>query len=172
MSLSRCGECGSDASLVPKEQLAYALRGLVREASGLLRSTTHDSAARVRQGGWSAIEYVAHLRDVCVLFERRIRQLVDTDVYDLEVVDHDAMVAEGRYNELDRAAIADDLDRAGSRLADVIASLDDDAWGRIGRRADEERTVLEIAQRAVHEATHHLLDVRRLLAGAGGASKT
>lgn len=164
MSLPPCAECGFDAAEVPNEQLAEALRDLLNEASRQLRSTAGDSAVRARSGGWSAIEYVAHLRDVCTLFERRIRQLVETEDQELEVVDHDAAVVAGRYNELDPGAVADDLDRAGARLADVIRSLDGDAWRRIGRKAGEERTVLEIAQRAVHEATHHLLDVRRLLA--------
>ena len=47
------------------------------------------------------------------------------------------------------------------RLASTIEAVPDGGWDRVGIRRDEERSVLFTARRAVHEGSHHLLDIGR-----------
>ena len=47
------------------------------------------------------------------------------------------------------------------RLAATVDAVPDDGWERVGIRGGEERSVLVTARRAVHEGSHHLLDIGR-----------
>jgi len=44
-----------------------------------------------------------------------------------------------------------------------LEALTPDQWERAGTRDGEHRTVLDLARRGVHEGTHHLLDIGRVL---------
>jgi hypothetical protein len=70
---------------------------------------------------------------------------------------------------LDRETVADDLDDAADTFATVLAELADDEWRLptvTGR--GQPATVAELAVIAVHEGSHHLLDVGRVLRAARG----
>jgi hypothetical protein len=60
-------------------------------------------------------------------------------------------------------AVADELADGAEGLAARLEGLTPEQWQRSGTRAGERRTVLEIAQRAGHEGSHHLLDIGRVL---------
>ncbi len=79
----------------------------------------------------------------------------------LEGPGRDEAAIERRYNEDDPAAVAEALAAVAERLASTVEAVPDDGWDRVGIRRDEERSVLFTARRAVHEGSHHLLDIGR-----------
>jgi hypothetical protein len=170
MAMPPCVECGFD----PRAEEPGRLPDRIRERADRLgaRLLGADPAAlRVRRAGtaWCALEYAGHVGDVLELFDRRVRRIRVEDGADLEVVDHNRRVAERRYRELDPALLARRVRAGAARLADTLAATPPGDWERAGRRAGEVRTIAEIAYRAVHEETHHLQDIDRLV-GVPGAS--
>jgi hypothetical protein len=143
---------------------------MIRRWAAAYRSvlaSTPDQQLRARQadGVWSPIEYAAHVRDVFSLFERRVRAIIDQPGIALEIINHDAAVTAGRYNRLEPHRLADELLGCAEQLAGTLERIRADQWQLHGIRNGERRKIAEIAQRAVHEARHHLRDIRLQLAG-------
>lgn len=113
---------------------------------------------------WSPLEYATHVRDVLLLFTRRILAILSADEPELEVVSHDELVAAGAYNLLDPGQVTAEIHDAAQRLAAILQDIAPVEFARRGFRDGEERTILEIAQRAAHESQHHLFDMARALA--------
>ena len=164
--MTRCEECAFDFESVSPESAPATVRDFGRRyrapLTRLLKGED-ESVLRARPAPdvWSAIEYAAHVRDVFTLFDRRVAQIVAEDEPDLEVVDHDAVVAAGDSNTLAPAAVTDELATAADGLAGRLEGLTPEQWDRAGTREGERRTVLDIARRAAHEGNHHLLDIGR-----------
>ena len=167
--MERCEECGFDPESVTPATAAGAVRELgPRYRAPLTRFLPgEDGAAVLSQRPapqvWSAIEYAGHVRDVLVLVDRRVAQVLAEHDPELEPVDLEAAVEGGGYRELDALTVADELAAAADRLASALEALAPEDWKRSGRRAGEPRSVLDMARRAVHEGSHHLLDVGRVL---------
>lgn len=170
--MDRCGECGFDPDGVTPETAADSVRAFARRYQAPLTRFLPDEdgtavlRTRPENGGWSALEYAAHVADVFRLFARRVAQLQATDGASLEVIDHEAVVASGAYDELDPADVAADVASAAAALADALAGLTEVEWRHRGIRAGEPRTMVDLTRRAVHEGSHHLLDVGRALRAA------
>src|ERR671918_316567 len=101
-------------------------------------------------------------------FGRRVRcARADTGPDETEV-DWEGKVATASPT-LEREAVADDLDDAADSFATTLAELNDDEWRLptiTGR--GQPVTVADLATMAVHEGSHHLLDVGRVLRSARG----
>jgi len=172
--VDRCDECGFDPETVTPVAAPDGVRDIGRKWQAPLTRFLHgedgDTLVRVRPapGAWSAIELAAHLRDVLGLFDRRVHQIVETDNPVLEIVEHDAVVRHGDYNALPRVQVLAEIQSAATTLASTFATLPEPAWSRTGTRDGAVRTPLELAQRAVHEGRHHLLDAGRALRAARG----
>jgi hypothetical protein len=157
-----------DPGRVADGELAGEIRRLgSRYRAPLTRLLPGEDGAVLRERPeptvWSAIEYAAHVRDVFELFDRRVAVILTEDHPVFEVIDHDRAVVEGRYRDLDPGVVADMTATWAEALAARLDGLDASDWDRWGTREGETRTVREIAQRAVHEAHHHLLDIGRVL---------
>jgi hypothetical protein len=61
-----------------------------------------------------------------------------------------------------------EIDAVTSALAERLASLDPGDWSRSGVREGEELSIHWLAVNAVHEGSHHLLDIGRALRTARG----
>lgn len=112
---------------------------------------------------WSPLEYAAHMSDVVLLFSRRIEAILREQQPQLEVMAHDEIVALGRYNLLDPQRLAEETRDTARSLATTLDGLEPIDSAHRGFRDGEERTVLEITRRAVHESRHHLQDIARAL---------
>jgi hypothetical protein len=126
-----------------------------------------DGDAVLRQrpapGVWSALEYAAHVRDVFSWYDERVGRSLVEDRPTFEGPGPDARAEEGRYNEQDPLAVADELAANAEKLAATIEAVPEGGWDRVHVRNGEERSVLFTARRAVHEGNHHLLDIGRVL---------
>ena len=167
-----CQECGFDPDSVSPATAADAVRAFARRYRAPLTRFLPDEdggtvlRARPEGGGWTALEYAAHVADVFALFGRRVEQLRAADGATLEVVDHDAVVRSGAYEGLEPSTVAERVDDAANALADAFSGLTAEEWSHCGTRVGEPRSMLELARRAVHEGSHHLLDVGRALRAA------
>ncbi len=171
-----CPECGLDYEEMPVAEAIAAIRGLGRRyRAPLTRLLPGEDDAVLRQhpapGAWSALEYAAHVRDVFGFYEVWIRQILASDRPELEGPEADEMAREARYNEQDPGGVAEGVEVRAEALAATLERVPDDGWARVGIRRGEERSVLFTARRAVHEGSHHLLDIGRTLrtvrSGAG-----
>jgi DinB superfamily len=171
--MERCEECGFDPAELRPQDTIVAIRSFGRRyRAPLTRGLAgEDLDAIVRAspgpGVWSALEYAAHVSQLFAEFDGRVRAALAGDVPD-EVVDWEGRVAAASAG-LEREATAEAVDDAADSLATTLSELNEDEWelptvtGR-GR----EVPVSELAVIAVHEGSHHLLDVGRVLRSARG----
>jgi hypothetical protein len=77
--------------------------------------------------------------------------------------DQDQRAIDERYNEQDVARVLDGLTTAADGLVVVLRDVDANDWGRLGHFSWGDRDMLTMARNAVHEGSHHLRDVDRVL---------
>jgi hypothetical protein len=172
--MERCEECGFDPAELRPPQMVVAIRSFGRRyrvplSRGL---PAEDLDVIVRRspapGVWSALEYTGHVGHLFRTFDDRVRCALAGAEPDEPVVDWEGWVAAASPT-LERAATADALDEAAGGLATTLDELNGAEWdlpGMTGRG----RTVpvAELATIAVHEGSHHLLDIGRVLRAARG----
>jgi hypothetical protein len=175
MQTEPCEECRFDPSDLGPDDVSGAVRDLGRKYRAPLSRFLpgEDGSALVRSRSapdvWTPLEYACHVRDVLDVFARRVQRTLAEDDPDYGWWDHEAAVADERYNEQDAGAVADALAANAETFASVLETVPPDGWDRTGRRRDGEPfTVLGLARFAVHEGRHHLLDVGRGLRTARG----
>ena len=167
MSGARCDECGFDYEALSPADIPASIRAFAKRYRAPLSRFLpgEDGDALVRQrptpDTWSALEYAAHVRDVFAAYDRWIRRCLEEDRPVLGGPNADLLAAERNYNEDDPEAVADALAANAERLAATVEALPEGGWSRAGVRRNEERSVLFTARRAVHEGSHHLLDIGR-----------
>jgi hypothetical protein len=161
-----CPECGFDARQVtPAEIAGQTLTLAAPWATVLRRSDVRDRPApRV----WSPLEYGCHVRDVCRVFEGRVRLMLAKDAPEFENWDQDAAAVADRYHQQDPAVVSAELSAASAVTAAVFAGVGVDQWQRTGLRGNGSQfTVHSLGQYFLHDLTHHLVDVRAQRAGGG-----
>ena len=171
--MERCEECGFDPADLRPPQLVVALRSFGRRyrvplTRGLPGEDLDAIVRRAPAGGWSALEYVGHVGHLFRTFDDRVRCALAGEDPDEPVVDWEGWVAAASPG-LEREATASELAVAANGLATTLDELNGKEWelptltGR-GRPVP----VVELATIAVHEGSHHLLDVGRVLRAARG----
>jgi hypothetical protein len=157
-----CPECGFDW-----ESTSEALIGALRSARPAFAEAVADRdmeglRRRPDPETWSAIEYVGHTADGVDWYDARISSVLERDLPQLTPRDWDSFTEERRYDLRPISELLDAVEAQCEGLATRLDGLDDDGWGRIGIGSDgDDRSVLVLARRAVHEVHHHLHDVRR-----------
>jgi hypothetical protein len=123
-------------------------------------------------GIFSPMQYAAHVRDIQRVYGDRILLMLDEDSPVFPQLNPD----EGewdRYNGLDAGELADDIEAQARRLAGILNTLKPEDWSRTmirdgGGDGVFEFTVVGLANYAVHESHHHLLDANGTLKPATG----
>lgn len=153
-----CPECGFDTGTVAGQDVAEMLR----TSAGLWQDTLRRNDVRERRdpSTWSPLEYGAHVRDVCRLFDTRLKLMLTQEDPEFENWDQDATAIADRYGEQDPAFVAAEIDEAARTLAEHFDQVSGQRWQRTGRRTDGARfTVDSFARYFVHDVVHHLHDV-------------
>ncbi len=84
----------------------------------------------------------------------------------LEPMLNDLRARRFRYNELDPAAVLDELARTAAGFLDEVDRMPADGWHRGATRLPQEwRTARWVVRHTAHEGVHHLADIRRVLGG-------
>lgn len=160
-----CPECGYVAGEVTMDRLPAAIRDNATAWEAHLAAPT--AADRPRPDVWSTLEYAAHVRDVHRTFAGRARLMLAEDEPVFPDWDQDAAAVDARYDLQDPAIVAEELLDAADAAAAVYESVPPGAWGRRGMRSNgSEFTVETIARYHLHDAVHHLWDVRAAAKGA------
>lgn len=157
---TRCPDCGFDAAAVDVARMADLLSANVAEWTALLA----DAQARTRPDDetWSTLEYGCHVRDVFIVFDERLRRMLEEDGPQFENWDQDAAAVEQRYDLQDPAIVAAELVTAGRACADRWNTVAESDWPRTGDRSDGSSFTIEtFARYLMHDPVHHLADVRR-----------
>ncbi|MFC9895344.1 DinB family protein [Nocardia sp. NPDC127579] len=172
-----CPECGFDASATPFAAVPDLTRSYAARLSAAL--TRGDAAVRPNGSTWSALEYAAHVRDVCRIFVFRADIAVRRGAVDPEVPGFDATTGDSDgvpllsnwdqdrtalaadYGAQDPAVIAVELGAAAESVARAWDSVPAGELGSIVRRSDgSDFTVESLARYFLHDVVHHVHDVR------------
>ena len=155
-----CPECGFDAGSYDPSGIADTLHANAAAWVELLEAD--DVRERPSPQLWSALEYGCHVRDVFVLFNERLRMMLDHDDPTYQNWDQDATAISERYNEQDPADVSAALLHAAESLADRFQTVQGEQWQRPGTRSDGAKfTVHSFAQYLIHDPIHHLHDVHQ-----------
>ncbi len=155
---TQCPDCGFEAASVPAADIATLVTASTDPWPEVLARP--DAKDRPDPATWSPLEYACHVRDVCRLFEQRVRLMLTQEAPVFANWDQDETAVAQRYGEQDPAVVARELVEAAAGLAGAYAAVPDSAWGRTGLRSDgSEFTVLTLGQYALHDLVHHLRDV-------------
>ena len=170
-----CEECGFDARAW-KVRDAQSLLGATGDwwRMALAGIDADVLKARPAPGVWSALEYGVHTALVLAMHRVGIEMITATDGVVLPAVPAvgDA-AADDDPARLDPDAVIADLEREASALAATAAAVDRPAWRHVGTLQDGGAIQAEAALfHAVHDASHHLMDVSRGLAAlTAGANR-
>ena len=154
-----CPECG----LVAGEVAPTAVAGRVIDDLPRWEAVLARVEARERPSPttWSPTEYACHVRDVFVLFGERIQLMLDEDDPLFANWDQDQTAIDDDYAAQRPSEVAAQLVAAGRAIASTFDAVPPDAWQRTGRRSNGSTfTVETLAQYFLHDAVHHLHDVR------------
>jgi hypothetical protein len=155
-----CTTCPLDYAAVEVGAIADRVRAVVRELRALV-SDASDGALRrhPRDGVWSPLEYLCHVRDVYVSATIRLYRVRTEDAPQVEPMFNDLRTARFRHNEADPIAVLSELDLVVAGFADELSSVRD--WDRtLTRLPGENRTARWLARQSLHEGLHHLHDIR------------
>ena len=153
-----CPDCHFDASSVAVEQIAAATITVTDRLIATLDRP--DAAVRPAPQTWSALEYVAHVRDVCTVFGERARLMRDEDDPQFADWDQDRTALEQRYWEAEPGPLAEQTRTAAAGAAAVFAAVGPDQWERPGRRSNGSQfTLATLGRYFLHDLHHHAWDV-------------
>jgi DinB family protein len=167
MEPERCAECGFDATLLTTADAITALRSLGRRWREAFEDVP-DEILRRRPAPdvWSPLEYGAHTRDVLALIGHGVDEILNDTHPTFPVIEPEPDAPDHGYNALDP-------DRVLSKLADNAAVMADRAaralpqhWSRTATIGGDEVDAGWLLRHAVHDATHHLRDVQKILGHA------
>jgi hypothetical protein len=153
-----CQDCGFDAGATP----ATAVPRIVDEV--LLRFAERladeDATTRPAPEVWSPTEYACHVRDVCEVFDGRLRAMLDESDPLFENWDQDATALQRRYWRQRSLPVAAELDAGAARILATITGVTGEQWSRPGRRSNGSVfTVETLVQYFAHDLVHHAHDI-------------
>ncbi len=174
LTTETCEECGFDAG-------AWRVRDAVTilDAAGFWWQLATDGvaaadlAARPAPGVWSALEYGVHTASVTAVLRAGIERVLASDGVQLPAP---PVVADAAPDDvpavLDPTEILDAVAREGRALAALARSADEAAWAHRGSAAGVPVEAHALLVHAVHDVTHHQMDVGRGLAALGVGTPT
>jgi hypothetical protein len=172
-----CPECGLAYDSVSQGDAVVAVRSFPRRYREALAGPADDPAwdrivrRRPSPEVFSAIEYTGHVAMAIENWTARLQKVLVEDDYVFTPTDVAATVRDQHFETQPVEAVLDRLDQAAPRFADAIAHLSHAQLERTFLRARTPRTVRWIFQQVVHEGSHHLRDVARVLREATAAER-
>jgi hypothetical protein len=166
MPVERCEECGFDSEDWSDEAALEGIGQLPvqwREAVAGLQA--HELQRRPIPEMWSIAEYTDHVREV--LFAMRF--MLDSALNQPEVNLGEAPEPEFAPTPrvIDVPLALSGLEREARALRDRLGELTEASWGWTAIIGADEVDAHWVCRHAVHDASHHLGDVRRLREALG-----
>jgi hypothetical protein len=156
-----CAECGFRYDLDNAPAAAADIRRLAGEVAAELR-TPADLATRRRPELWSPLEYGCHLRDVLLVQRERVLTARRDNGFVCTTMGRDIRVEHEGYADQLPVDVARQLTDAALLFGNVLDRLGDD-WDNTMVYSWPEPHLASlrwVAVHTVHEAQHHLRDIR------------
>ncbi|QIM22256.1 DinB family protein [Phycicoccus sp. HDW14] len=153
-----CPDCGFEASAVRPEDVGRLVTEVTDPWPEVLARP--DATTRPDPGTWSPLEYGCHVRDVCRLFDERLRLMLTEHDPTFANWDQDETAVAERYGEQDPHVVGREVLEAAGVLAARFAAVEVSWWERTATRSDGSRfTALTLGRYGLHDLAHHLHDV-------------
>lgn len=167
MPVERCNECGFDGG----DWTDAAALDVIGELPGRFRTATaglgqHDAVRRPLPATWSIVEYVDHVREVLFAMRFVLDSALARPGVDLGEAPEPRFDPEPRAIDLEAAL--DGLEGEAMSLRSRLREVPEQSWDHAVRVGGDELDARWICRHAVHDATHHLMDVGRLRAALVG----
>jgi len=164
----QCPQCGENPAAMDRALLGPALLRSAEDWRCFLFDADDAYLRRIPAPGiFSPMQYGSHVRDIERVYGDRILLMLQEEnpVFPQFNPDEDSWRA---FNEVEVAALAEQIREQAQRLADILAGLAPDDWSRTmvrdgGSDGVYSFTVAGLASYAVHESRHHLLDANGTL---------
>jgi S-DNA-T family DNA segregation ATPase FtsK/SpoIIIE len=163
-----CPECGFVTDAIDDASVPAALRTTTTVIADLLRREERAELLPIRPvpDVWSVLEYAGHLRDVFLVQRDRVLLALVVENPRFVPMNRNERVGLAGYNDDAPAVVADELVMAGDLLARVFERRTTDELARpcvYNFPEPTDRDVGWMGRHTVHEAIHHLMDVRSVL---------
>jgi hypothetical protein len=164
-----CDECGFDGSLIDMDEAAARLRGLADSWASVFSHSEERLRARPAPDTWCPVEYTQHTTFALGAIEWAAGQFVAGRSPDWTQEPADlAGEFEHEVHDCDRFEIAPTLDALKSAARSMAAFAVNLTTAEQERRADYDHgltmNTAAVVRHALHDAEHHLLDIRRGIA--------
>lgn len=113
-----CPECGFDVTAFDRTEVGNLIRANASEWRVLLEHP--EVRTRPSDDRWSGLEYACHVRDVLVLYDERLKMMLEQDDPDYPNWDQDSAAVIGEYSAQDPTRVATEIEEAGSRARNQI----------------------------------------------------
>jgi hypothetical protein len=146
------------------DDVPEGIRRQVAEVVAILCNDAVDLRSRRRPSVWSGPEYGCHLRDMLLVQRERVLAARRVERPECAPMGRDERVEHDGYAQQEPEDVARQLADAAQLLGNVLAHLDEDDWDRTviyHYPETHERSLRWVAIHTLHEACHHLLDIRR-----------
>ena len=161
VSIERCGECGFDSDDWSDATAIAAIEGLpFRWAEAVAGLAANDLLRRPIPQMWSVAEYADHVREV--LFGMRFLLETATSRPETDLGDSPPQQFPSRPRQIDIEAALSGIDGEACSLGRELYALTPHDWALTVTFDGTSVDPHWIARHAVHDATHHLLDIDRL----------
>jgi hypothetical protein len=153
-----CPECGFDPEGVTPDRVGALIRGTIpRWRAALSRP---DARQRPNDAVWSTLEYGAHVRDACRIFDGRLALMLAEDNAGFADWDQDRAALDGAYAQADPHRVGQELEASAAAVAAAFEAVGLDQWERRGVRSNGSAfTVRTLGAYFAHDVVHHLHDV-------------
>jgi hypothetical protein len=158
-----CPGCGFIWDQVEPHDVAPHLLEAAGQVATLLVANADTARTRPEPARWSTLEYAAHLRDVLLNVRDRLVLCAVEDNPSPYPLYREERVTFGLYAGEDPATVASDLEAAARLFTVAFDTLSPAALERpviYSRVLNDQRTFRWMGAQGLHEAQHHLDDVR------------
>ncbi len=160
----RCAECGFDGEHLMTGDAITALRSMGRRWRELFKDVPDEKLRqRPEPEVWSPLEYAAHTRDVIALVGRGMNEVLKGSEPSFPAIEPDPPGEDHGYNVLDPSEVLDQLASEAERMAERASSALPKHWKRRASTDGEPTDAGWLLRHGVHDASHHLRDVERIL---------
>ena len=157
----RCEECGFDGEAWSDEAALDAIGRLPVEWYEAVAGLEADELQRRPiPEMWSIAEYTDHVREVLFAMRFLLDSAVDQPGVNLGEAPEPEFAPTPRA--IDVPSALGGIEREATALRDRLGELAETAWRSTAIVGSDEVDAHWICRHAVHDATHHLADVRRL----------
>jgi hypothetical protein len=163
-----CAECGFDGTRLSTGDAITGLRSMGRRWREAFKDVPDDVLRRrPDEKVWSPLEYAAHTRDVLALNGWGMAQVLDGNAPSFPAVEAEPDAADHGYNKLDPSEVVGELGANADRIAARAERALPEHWSRTATLGGRPYDAAWILRHALHDASHHLRDVQRIIGSPG-----